>query len=196
MFQEEIIKIPIAIEQKLAENKELMAITYCTISEFALILKLNDRPLHREYTDHGILHVEKILECAEKLIEKNTFSKLSSMDIAVLIMSTVLHDIAMQLPISTFRKMLQGEYDSALLDNSFESKTWKELWKDYILETRHYGPSQKENHFGDKSYKIMIIFRFTFQAVKQLDLLQGKLCPLRIILQCLLKLTSCMSPTA
>ncbi|MDR0865014.1 MAG: ATP-binding protein [Candidatus Symbiothrix sp.] len=145
--------IPQSFRKKFNDNPDLEAVTRSTIREFSLILQLNEKSFFSEYTDHGIKHVEDVLNCSLKLIEKTTFNKLSTKDIAVLIMSAVLHDIAMQLPISTFKKMLMGEYDS-VLNRFFDDKTWFSLWKDYILETKHYSSYQKKNYFGDESYII------------------------------------------
>lgn len=151
------------IEQDSADYEVLMN----GIHSFEPVLSENKLYFFEEYTDHGIKHVENVLNAAEYLISDHTLTLLTSKEITVLILAIVLHDLGMHAGISTFRAMLQGKYDR-VRNNTLDRVSWKTLWENYLEEARRFSSVDKINIFGDESYV------FSVPDLENSDRLTGK----------------------
>ena len=147
------IRIPSKLKARL--NKEHATIIDNNLINFSHILKEERLFFFPEYTDHGINHIEGVLKSIEKLISDVTFKKLSSIDICAIIIATVLHDIGMHTSLEMFIKMILGEYDH-IPGNLFIEKTWKELWAEYLKDSRSWNQEKKNNVFGEKDHVIKV----------------------------------------
>lgn len=143
-----IIDIPGNLKKRLIKNSSIESRTNLTIEPFVEILEQNKLYFFPEYTDHGIKHIENVLHCIEKLIHKNTFNKLDSLDISVMKQSVVLHDIGMHVNIDMFTNMISGKYDNYMV-KEFDTKTWSELWEEYLTESKFWSHQKREMIFGD-----------------------------------------------
>ncbi|HMK27958.1 MAG TPA: ATP-binding protein [Chitinophagaceae bacterium] len=143
------MKIPIKFETILKENQTLHSIILDIVTSFEPIYKDNKLFFFEEYTDHGIQHVESVLASAEYIISDESFKDLTPKDVAILILSVILHDIGMHCEFSTFASLINGDYNKyriSIIDN----KSWKELWDDYLSEVKRFSSQQKKNIFGNE----------------------------------------------
>ena len=146
-----MITIPSKLNARLIEEHRIIILD--SLIPFSHLLQENKLYFFPEYTDHGINHIEGVLRSIENLISDDTFDKLSSLDICAIIIATVLHDIGMHTSPEMFRNMLTGEYDD-IPDNLFKEKTWKELWDEFLKDSRFWNEEKKEKIFGGKDYNI------------------------------------------
>lgn len=149
------MKIPPKFQEIIAKNQTINSIVLDVISSFEPIFNDNKLYFFEEYTDHGINHIEKVLESAEFIISDESFKNISANEVAILIFSIVLHDIGMHIELSTFNAMVNGEYDSIKIEN-LDSKTWNELWNDYLVEVKRFSSIQKRNIFGNENIHFKI----------------------------------------
>ena len=120
------MKIPNSFNQILQKDERLHSCILQIVSDFQPILKDNKLYFFEEYTDHGIEHIESVLNAAAEIITEDSYPLLNAKDIAVLIMSIILHDLGMHIEYSTFLAFLNGQYDDVRIQ-SLDKKTWKQL---------------------------------------------------------------------
>jgi len=142
------MKIPEKLQKILEKDRILLSIVLNIETSFEPILTNNKLFFFEEYTEHGIAHIEMVLKAAEFLIPDESFEHIKPKEVAILILAIMLHDIGMHSEFSTFKAMIEGEYDNVKVD-ILDKKTWKELWQDYLSEVRHFSSKQKEKIFGN-----------------------------------------------
>jgi len=142
------MKIPEKFKRILDTNQTLLSIILDIVTSFQPVFEDNKLFFFEEYTDHGIKHIESVLSSAEFIIADDSFENMTAKDVAVLILSIILHDIGMHIEYATFVALLDGHYDvhKTYLDN----KTWQELWMDYLAEAKRFSSQQKRNIFGNE----------------------------------------------
>ena len=143
------MQIPPQFLAILEKNQILHSIVLDTISSFEPIFRDNKLFFFDEYTDHGITHIESVLKSAAFIISDESYDILSPSEVATLILSIVAHDIGMHLEFSAFKSMLDGEYDSVLIE-AIDTKTWSVLWNDYLTEAKRFSSAQRKAIFGDE----------------------------------------------
>ena len=100
-----------------------------------------------EYTHHGILHVDRVLELCDKLIPDNTLSVMTPRELGILIIAAMTHDIGMFIEEDGLKKILCGaesERKTELLD----THTWQEEWKRYHHAILRYSDKKIQRIFG------------------------------------------------
>ena len=107
------------------------------VNNYSKFAEKNEMFFFPEYTNHGIGHIERVLEIVDKLIPDNTFEKLTYQDIGVIIIAVVLHDIGMQTNVDLFENMINGNYDK-VRKSEFGDKTWNELWAVFLKESKYW----------------------------------------------------------
>lgn len=142
------MKIPEKFKRILDTNQTLNSIILDIVTSFQAVFEDNKLFFFEEYTDHGIRHIESVLASAEFIIAGNSFENMTAKDVAVLILSIVLHDIGMHTEYATFVALLDGHYDAHKI--CLDNKTWRELWTDYLAEAKRFSSQQKRNIFGDE----------------------------------------------
>jgi len=148
------MKIPFRFEEILKQNQTFYSIVLDVITSFESILKDNKLYFFEEYTDHGINHIESVLDSCEFIITDESYKNLNPNEVATLILAVILHDLGMHIEYSTFKSLLEGEYDD--VPCFIDSKTWNELWLDYLSEVKRFNTYQKKNIFGDENIKFKI----------------------------------------
>ncbi|MCU7613198.1 ATP-binding protein [Chryseobacterium sp. GMJ5] len=144
------MKIPDKFKDILSKNQIANSVVLDVISSFEPIFKDNKLYFFEEYTDHGIDHIEKVLESAEFIISIDSFKNITATEISILILSIILHDIGMHVELATFKGMLNGDYDKCK-NNIIDDKAWSQLWNEYLTEVKRFSSVQKQNIFGDSS---------------------------------------------
>lgn len=111
---------------------------------------LNDAPLafFPEYTQHDNLHNEDVFATAIELATLDALKILTPADIGVLIGATLLHDSAMHLSEDGFQTLVDLNSDWKPIVE-FDTKTWSELWEDFLSEAKRYDQYKLRNIFGD-----------------------------------------------
>lgn len=126
------------------------------VNNYSKFAEKNEMFFFPEYTNHGIGHIERVLEIVDKLIPDNTFEKLTYQDIGVIIIAVVLHDIGMQTNVDLFENMINGNYDK-VRKSEFGDKTWNELWAVFLKESKYWDDTKKNNVLGDKPNTKVIV---------------------------------------
>lgn len=104
------------------------------IEKISEILSVPDE-FFKNYTEHGIEHIENVLIYAEKLIDPQTLNELTAKRIAVLIMAAVSHDIGMFIHYSGLKDILKKD-------------EWAKRWEEYRRELGQMSDSRAEEIFG------------------------------------------------
>lgn len=147
------MKIPQTFNSILELDITAKADLYRSIEICKPILEDNKLFFFEEYTDHGIAHIEKVLESCSRIISDESFEFISSEEISILIQAVLLHDIGMHIEFTFFKYLLNGINDY-LLGESLFSKSWNELWKEYLLEIKRFDTKQKYNIYGNPFLQI------------------------------------------
>jgi molecular chaperone HtpG len=145
------IKIPKKFNKKL--SGDYSSYIQNSISDFSAIYNDNKLEFFPEFTDHGIEHIEDVLITASNLISDETYEFLTEKDIAVLIMSVILHDFGMHISSEGIKKIFSTEYDEFRIA-SFDTKTWKEEWEEFLYEAKRFNDEQLINIFGTSKIEI------------------------------------------
>lgn len=140
------ISIPQRLNSKLSQDNSYQTSTQKIVNAVGQLL--NQTPFFfEEYTGHGIGHINRVLEIADKLIEKSTFDKLTSKDISILILAICIHDLGMFIKKDGLEKLIftdKANYTTDILDQ----QTWSELWQDYSRDLRRYPSKKLKSMFG------------------------------------------------
>jgi molecular chaperone HtpG len=144
------MKIPAKFEKILKENQVQYSIVLDAISTLEPILKDNKLYFFEEYTDHGIHHIEQVLEAAEFLITEESFKSITPNEIAILILAIILHDLGMHTELATFNTLLNGGYDHCRTE-ILNDISWSKLWSEYISEVKRFSSVQRKNIFGNEN---------------------------------------------
>jgi molecular chaperone HtpG len=148
------LQIPDRFQLILQNNPKLYSAVLDTLSDFGEILKENNLYFFEEYTDHGLEHVQRVLNASENIITESTLAKnLKADDICVLILAIILHDLGMHITFETFKNMIDGKYDSIKIDR-FDEKSWSLLWEEYLDEAKRFSSKQLNKVFGDEQADI------------------------------------------
>ena len=151
-----IIELPSKLKKQLendSDNKTLITHVEESLIPFLDILNENKLFFFSEYTDHGINHINGVLNSIEHLITEDSLQMLTAKDICVLVVATFLHDIGMQTNAEMFKNMIEGTYDN-IDHNLFQEESWKVLWEEYIKDSFYWDYEKKNNLFGNGNHII------------------------------------------
>lgn len=140
--------IPNRFRERLEIDADLNSIVKSIVRKFSPIIKENKLEFFPEYTDHGFLHINKTLEIADKMIDNETFGKLNTLDIGVIILSIFLHDLGMHLTYEAFINMISTKSNDSI-DKSIDKKMWANLWEEYLAEAKLWSEKKVKNMFND-----------------------------------------------
>lgn len=147
------MELPTRLKNKLAENHDFESKVNDCVGTYSKILESNRMYFFPEYTDHGIGHIKRVLEIVEELIPKKIFRELNPKDVGVIIFAVIFHDMGMHTSPDMFKNMIDGKYDKAI-NNELGDRKWKELWEEFIKESKYWDSEKIENIFGEKKEKI------------------------------------------
>lgn len=152
------MNIPLPFNNIIEKNQKLNGIVNYTLSQYDTILRENNLYFFEEYTDHGIKHIESVLNSTISIIPTETFDNIlknDSTSISVYTLASILHDIGMHITPEGFYSLISGEFDDLRI-KEIDQKTWKELWNDYLDEARRFGDIEKKNILGNPSWNFKI----------------------------------------
>lgn len=152
------ISIPKKLENILRQSQDLEGIVKKTLADFSPIFRDNKLFFFEEYTDHGIEHIESVLLASEEILDSQTLDLglLSPLDIAIFILSVIIHDIGMHVDFATFKALIEGNEHDDVIVNALDYKTWSQLWEDYLSEAKKFNSKQRLAIFGDENWVFKI----------------------------------------
>ena len=117
------------------------------------ILNDNKMPFFPGYTDHGISHVEDVLETEVKLISRKVikYKIITDSDIAIIVCATFLHDIAMHLSADGFLNLIDvsGKYRPIQwFENNCQETSWNIEWENFLKEAKRFSDRELCMLFG------------------------------------------------
>lgn len=143
------IFLPVKFEAIVSVNQKIHGATKIALSKFSDWLSMNQLIFFPEYTDHGINHIQDVLNTAEDLLTKDSFRILTPEDIYVLTSSILLHDCAMHIGKQGLKELINNEmYSSSLFGYPIE-KTFKEEWTKFEIEVSKYSDNDWQKFFID-----------------------------------------------
>jgi molecular chaperone HtpG len=123
------------------------------LDDFYEILDDNKLEFFPEFTNHGIQHIQDVLNSCEHLITDESYKYLSSNDIAVLIVAVILHDIGMQISSEGLQKLLNNNFEDYRV-KTIDQKSWKNEWIEFYQEAKRFSDEQLTQIFGTSNVDI------------------------------------------
>lgn len=145
------ITLPEKFDSVIKKNQRLSGSIKILLSKFSEWLYENRLIFFPEYTDHGIAHVQSVLNTAEKLITPEAFKLTTPEDIYVLTSSILLHDCAMHIDKAGMIELLNNDlYSSSLFGYRIE-KSFADEWSSFEGEVSKYTEKDWYSFFSDDS---------------------------------------------
>lgn len=117
------------------------------LSDYSEWIARNETIFFREYTDHGIEHLESVLETSVLLLNEESKKQFSDSDACLLVISTILHDVALHIQEDQFILLVdEGGYDNQI--EELDQESWHTLWIKYCAEASRFSQSQLQMYFG------------------------------------------------
>jgi molecular chaperone HtpG len=108
-------------------------------------------PFFPDYTDHGIQHMEQVLETAAKLIPDTARPHFSGADAAALILAVLFHDSALHLTEAGFHQLIKGTGTAYPPIRPFDTTDWAQTWADFMFLARRWDDAKLVKVFGGDS---------------------------------------------
>lgn len=141
--------LPQRFKEKIGEDNNIQGCLHTLLGNFEKWLSDNTLEFFPEYTDHGLSHIQSVINTADDLITKESYEVISKEDIYVLISSILLHDCAMHLSRESIWSLLKNEqFNGVLLGFGLESP-WHEKWETYKRDLSKYTESDWLKLFPD-----------------------------------------------
>ena len=150
-----MITIPPKLRQALEQDTSISAPVEAYADSVCGILEDNKMSFFPAYTDHGVRHVNNVLETEERLVPSAVWQAglLTAKDAAVLICGTLLHDLAMHITPPGFLRLVAPNtafkavpWFETRKDSS--DQPWPALWHEYLREVRRFSDQQLHDMFG------------------------------------------------
>lgn len=113
-----MLKLPSRLTELLAGAAALNSAVLSSFARYSRLLSMSSLPFFPEYTDHGTVHIQAVLQAADALITERSRPSLTPADAAVLAIAVLLHDIGMhqEALAPLFHEMGQGYTSNVLPD--------------------------------------------------------------------------------
>lgn len=142
------IAYPTYLEALLSTDRQLRSGVDHLIVLFDGWLTTSRLPFFEDYTDHGIEHLNGVLETAHHLISPQAREHFSAADAAALITATLFHDSALHLSEAGFLALITGSPATWQIAG-FNDQPWPTLWDDYLFSARRWDERRLHQVFGD-----------------------------------------------
>ena len=140
--------LPEKFEAILSKNDRYRAETLRLTTTFSDWVQENTLEFFPEYTDHGIDHIQSVLNTAETIISLSSWQMLTPEDIFVLVSAILLHDSAMHIDKYGLWELLSNDkFNGAVLGRRID-KTWAEKWDNFKKSVNRFEESEWYNFFG------------------------------------------------
>lgn len=119
------------------------------IDTFSDWLTNNKTEFFPEYTDHGIDHIQSVINTAEEIISECSWEHITPEDIYVLTSSILLHDCAMHISKEGLWDLISNDlYNGVLLGFETEEE-WSVRWQKFCSEVKRFDEHDYINFFGE-----------------------------------------------
>lgn len=142
-----MIVLPKLFQETLSSDGSLSASVRQSLDLFEPWLEQSGMPFFPGFTDHSPKHVNDVLATAASIISDGAREKLSPRDVAVLVLSVLLHDCGMHLTQDGFRALVRVNTPVQLAE--LGDKRWDQLWTDFLQEANRFGEDKLIAIFGD-----------------------------------------------
>lgn len=140
------LNLPLRFQNKLYEDSKWQVYVNQAYSNVADYFYCSPK-FFPEYTNHGVLHINRVIELCDRLVPENSLSNMKPRELGILIIAVIMHDIGMFIEEDGMRKILYGNrstYMTDFLDNS----SWKEEWTKYYHTISRYSDKKLQRIFG------------------------------------------------
>lgn len=144
------LSYPDFFDEVLRDDKHMRSAIDGTVSDFQTWFEFGKLDFFPEYTDHGMKHVNQVLATCANLIADEARPLFTPADAATLIASVILHDSAMHINESCFRRIITGDCSDRVIPE-FRDKPWPALWADYVFSVRRWDDKQIFSHLGEEN---------------------------------------------
>lgn len=131
---------PQFFQEKLASSPRLRGQVDLAISVVSEVLTVSHLPFFPDYTDHGFDHLSAVLAIADKLMTNDARGELTAEDIAVLVISILLHDLALHLS--------EAGFETLLLSSGVIKTDWALKFGEFFTEAQHWNQRELVDVFG------------------------------------------------
>lgn len=147
-----MIVIPPRFKELLNKKPILNGVVDIAVTDFGVWFHDNKLEFFPEYTDHGINHINNVLETAESIITDDSWEHITSEDIFVLILSVLLHDCAMHFNADNFIYLINNDnYPKKKSKYITNDTPWKILWDEFMAEALRWDAKKLNAIFNDKT---------------------------------------------
>jgi signal transduction histidine kinase len=136
------IVIPCGFSDLLLEDSALGASVHGLLDQLLPILA-TPPAFFPEYTEHGADHVQCVLDTCGALVANDAWSALTAEDAGILVVSVLLHDLAMHLSDDDWRQLVAGGTSPADI--------WAQQWSSFLEEAARFDARTLVSLFGDTS---------------------------------------------
>jgi len=140
------IKLPALLEGSLRDATHEPAVRKA-LQEFGKWFGESKQTFFPDYTNHGIQHIEQVLETVANLIPEKSLGAFSKDDAAALILAVLLHDSALHLSKAGFHRLIKGTQDYVPVP-FFDRADWGQAWADFMFLARRWDDTMLANVFG------------------------------------------------
>jgi len=119
------------------------------IDKFSDWLTTNRTEFFPEYTDHGIDHIQSVINTAENIISDESWEVISPEDIYVLTTSVLLHDCAMHLSREGLWNLISNDLYNGVLLGFENEEEWSVRWDNFRGEVKRFDEHDYTNFFGE-----------------------------------------------
>ena len=130
-----VLEYPEFFDEKLKNNLKVRSAIDSSVALVGDILQLSKLPFFPDYTDHGVPHLNRVLEISDKLIGDRARQLFSAEDVAVLAFSILLHDLALHVSEAGFQSLLRGT-------------NWANAWLEFLSTAKHWDDRKLVQVFG------------------------------------------------
>jgi hypothetical protein len=150
------LQIPARLEELIAGSRQRAGV-FGLLDVAGSLLADNQTPFFPAYTDHGVDHVQSVLDAAVALVPDDVWEArlLGAQDAAVLVCAIVLHDLALHVRERGFLQLIAPESPFAPVEWFAQPHgarpadlTWAASWKAFRKKARHLSPSQLDRLLG------------------------------------------------
>jgi hypothetical protein len=140
------IKLPALLEGNLCDATHEPAVRKA-LQEFGRWFGESKQTFFPDYTNHGIQHIEQVLETVANLIPEESRGAFSKDDAAALILTVLLHDSALHLSKDGFYRLVKGTQAYVPVP-FFDRSDWGQTWADFMFLARRWDDTMLANVFG------------------------------------------------
>lgn len=141
--------IPVKFKKVIESDLSLSGAMDTLVDQFSDVLTNNKTEFFPEYTDHGIDHVQSVINTASEIISEKSWKYITPEDVYVLISSILLHDCAMHLNRDGLWDLISNDLYNGVLLGFDNEEEWSSRWSKFCVEVKKYDDHDYDIFFGE-----------------------------------------------